>query len=438
MVVAQSRKMTMSAVFRSLLHLGHDQRGIAAVTVAITLPLLFAFGALAINSGLWFTIKRQNQSAADAAALSAAYEVLAGNTDVANNLIPAATEAATPPHNRYAGDALMSGGPSCAGSGSLVCYPYTDSYVSNGVAVILQQNQSSLFAYAPLASATIATKAVAVVKKLADACILALDPTAQPNALSLSNNASLVNASCGVASNSTAANALSLSNNATINGPVSVVGGWSLSNGAALNGSPNLQGAPAIPDPYSSLTLPSLPACPTGLNGTAQNNVTVDLIPGRYCGGWDFKNIVTVNLAAGTYYIDTKLSIKNDVTVNATLGVTIVVNGNYAIDIGNNAILNITAPAPGSGQPFPGMAIMDLSTTTNVTQVFDNSTTMNIKGAVYFRNQIIDFQNNASSPGGCTQIIGRLIHLSNNVYINDNCSGVGTNPLTINTVALAG
>jgi len=60
--------MTTDAVSRSLLRLRRDQRGIAAVTVAIALPLLFAFGALSINSGLWFTIKRQNQSAADAAA----------------------------------------------------------------------------------------------------------------------------------------------------------------------------------------------------------------------------------------------------------------------------------------------------------------------------------------------------------------------------------
>src|ERR1700731_3939083 len=80
------------------LRLRRDQRGIAAVTVAITLPLLFAFGALAIDSGLWLTIKRQNQSAADAAALSAAYELIAYSTDPdvnANHLTPAAQNAVT-------------------------------------------------------------------------------------------------------------------------------------------------------------------------------------------------------------------------------------------------------------------------------------------------------------------------------------------------------
>jgi Flp pilus assembly protein TadG len=65
--------MTASAVSRSLLQLRRDERGVIAVIITLTLPVLFAFGALVINSGLWFTIKRQNQSAADAAAISAAY-----------------------------------------------------------------------------------------------------------------------------------------------------------------------------------------------------------------------------------------------------------------------------------------------------------------------------------------------------------------------------
>ena len=68
------RAMTASAVSRSLRRLHRDHRGVTAVIVVLTLPVLFAFGALVINSGLWLTIKRGNQSAADAAALSTAYE----------------------------------------------------------------------------------------------------------------------------------------------------------------------------------------------------------------------------------------------------------------------------------------------------------------------------------------------------------------------------
>jgi hypothetical protein len=179
--------MTTSAVSRSLLRLRRDQRGVTAVIVALTLPVLFAFGALAINSGLWFTIKRENQSAADAAAISAAYELMAGNIDVTNNLIPAATEAAAPTQNGYAGSVLTActtGGTCCLESIPLseVCYPYTDSLLDiefgagkyQAVAVTLVQSQGSLFAFAPLTSATIATKAVGVIKVFDNPCMLAL------------------------------------------------------------------------------------------------------------------------------------------------------------------------------------------------------------------------------------------------------------------------
>src|ERR1700751_4201133 len=78
-----------------------DERGVSAVMVAISLAVLIGFAGLGVETGLWYAVKRQNQSAADAAALSAAYEVLAGNTNVTTNLTPAASRAAT--QNGYTG-----------------------------------------------------------------------------------------------------------------------------------------------------------------------------------------------------------------------------------------------------------------------------------------------------------------------------------------------
>ena len=56
--------------------------------VAIALPALVGFGALGAETGLWYTLKLHNQSAADAAAISATYEVIAGKTDVTSELDP--------------------------------------------------------------------------------------------------------------------------------------------------------------------------------------------------------------------------------------------------------------------------------------------------------------------------------------------------------------
>jgi Flp pilus assembly protein TadG len=54
-----------------------DRRGAVAVAVAILLPVLIGFAGIGIEVGLWFAVQRQNQSAADAAALSAALEYAA-------------------------------------------------------------------------------------------------------------------------------------------------------------------------------------------------------------------------------------------------------------------------------------------------------------------------------------------------------------------------
>ena len=53
-----------------------DNSGASATILAIALPGLIGFGALGAETGVWFTLKLQNQSAADAAALSAAYQVV--------------------------------------------------------------------------------------------------------------------------------------------------------------------------------------------------------------------------------------------------------------------------------------------------------------------------------------------------------------------------
>jgi Flp pilus assembly protein TadG len=140
-----------------------DERGVSAVMVALSLTVLVGFAGLGVETGLWYSIKRQNQSAADAAALSAAYEILAGNTNVTTNLTPAATRAAT--QNGY------------TGTTPVVTYPYSDSIVSGAVAVTLQTTQSTLLAGLFLPSVTIETKAVANVFPAAPGCILTLGTT---------------------------------------------------------------------------------------------------------------------------------------------------------------------------------------------------------------------------------------------------------------------
>ena len=68
--------------------LASDTRGVTLALVAAAISALIGFTGLGVETGLWYAIKRQNQSAADVAALSGAFELLAGQS---NGLTAAAT-----------------------------------------------------------------------------------------------------------------------------------------------------------------------------------------------------------------------------------------------------------------------------------------------------------------------------------------------------------
>ena len=82
-------KQRVHAMLETITRFWRDNRGAAAAVVAVTLPVLIGFETLGVETGLWYLIKRQGQSAADAAAIAAAYEVIAGKTDVLGELTPA-------------------------------------------------------------------------------------------------------------------------------------------------------------------------------------------------------------------------------------------------------------------------------------------------------------------------------------------------------------
>jgi Flp pilus assembly protein TadG len=263
-------------------------------------------------------------------------------------------------------------------------------------------------------------------------CVLALDPS-ESQAMYMSNNAVLSSPDCDVAVNSSDASALYMRNNALINRNVITPGGADIADNAEIVG--EIINAPAVEDPYADVQLGTPPPCDTEQTTSGDNNESVNLsppVPGgpvRFCDGLDFKNGATVNLERGTYYIDSKLKLKNNAVLNGTEGVTIVINGNYAIDISNNAVLNITSPSDGN---FAGIAFFGRrDATSNVTQKFENNTVMDIDGVVYFPNQILEFDNNGTTqPEGCTLLIARKVKVMNNVELLNDCDETKVKPIS--------
>jgi hypothetical protein len=407
-----------SVLTRGFRRIVDDRAGAVAVFAAVTMTALIGAAALGAEMGLEYFLQRRMQGSADAAALSAVNALVAGNAGglVAEGRAVAAqfgfvhgSESVTVTINRPPATGNYAGSP-------------------NAVEAIVRKPYARILSAIVLTDpVSIAARAAAVPQYNGLACVLGLDPAAA-GTVHLTNNATLPSTTCDIADNSSHAQALIVDNNAITNGAVTEVGDWLVANNGHLYGSPNIRHGLATPDPYADVALQSIPSC-TSQNASGNNNVVRNLTPGHFCSGFNFNNNAVVNLAPGTYYIDQQFAIKNNAVLNATGGVTLVMRGNFAIDINNNALINITAPTTG---PYAGLAFFgDRTGTSTVQQVFSNNAIFNILGAVYFPNQIVNFENNGSTilGNGCTQVIGRKVNLSNNVRLESNCAGTGVKPI---------
>lgn len=400
-------------------HLGilADTRGSVAVHIAVMMIAIIGFASLGIEMGYLLLKHREMQSAADGAAMSGATALGYGHP-ADFRMEAKAVAAASGFTDGVDGTTVTVNSPPLKGP---------NAGNAEAVEVIVSQPQQlSLIQVFRSGLFDVGARAVAVAQPGYMYCILALDPSAA-HAVYIKNNGVVSNPKCGVAVNSSSSRALYMRNNAAINGPVSVHGDWDLRNNAELNGTPKTNHAPVIDDPYADVALQTIPAC-TSQSGHAGNNATVNLDPGHFCSGWNFSNNVTVNLAPGVYYVDSKMDMGNNLTLNGTGGVTLVINGDYAVAFTNNARINLTAPATG---PYAGIAIFgDRNGRSNVTHNFDNNTVLDIQGVIYFPNQTVEFHNNGETGiAQCTQIVARIIDIDNNVNLDNNCAGTGVKPI---------
>ena len=432
------------------------------MTVAVSLPVLFGVAGLGIDTGLWYTIKRQNQSAADAAALSAAYEVIGGHTcptDVATYLTPAATEAAT--RNHY------------GGTTPVVTCPYSDAVVTGGVKVTLSQTQNAWFSswFPAFSIFTIANEAVAAVNSLPPVCMLALNPTAN-NTVNLAGNPTINAPTCTIVSDSDSSSALHLQGSATINAATLITPGEISHTGAAytINLSyPAQTGANFVPDPYAS-TLTHANFLTNGLSTASacipstSGGITTYSNPGSYkpgcviAGGLSIKNS-TVNLSPGSYWLTGDLNLQNG--SGATLECTTCSNGGAGVTIiltappgggtvgtvtlGSNANLNLNAPNTG---PFAGMVLIQDSNGLPAADHLPSPDTVSaqanasetLSGFVYFPQAAVTFQGGPSATGPqCLVLVTNTLSMQGNPgFATSGCGSLGLNKLPIvKTVYLA-
>lgn len=397
-----------------------DRRGVVGVLFALAMPILIGFLALSTEVGTWYLERRQMQTAADMAAIAAAYELLAGTEDEVGT-----AEQEIAHHGFSTADGLTT---------ATVNLPPTQGSAigdSTAVEVVLTRSRTLLFAAMFAADpVSISVRATARMDATGTACVLSLDGTAY-RAVDVSGTADLTMPSCMLAANSTNAEAIAIRGNADVEAlSLTAAGSYAVSgSGTLTTGTPPRTGAPALVDPYADRSLPAASACnQTGYKRTQSAHVTITA--GRYCDGMDFGAHASVDFAPGTYVVD-----RGTFNVNAgasltcstctgTQGVTIVLTGSGSdfatVRINGNA--TITLKAPGTGAYAGLLFFQDSAAPTSGSNIFNGGAAMNLTGALYFPQQSIAFRGNNSTTGSqCTQLVARLVSFTGAASIGSDC-----------------
>jgi len=445
-----------------LSNIWRSEQGAVAIQMALISVALLGMTGLATDVGYAYYVHRQMQSAADAAAFSAAQAVLAG--------FPASYSTEAYAVAGQVGFVNGANGVSITVNQPPVAPPASTADAANAsaVQVVIQRPQTLPLVGAVCSilggcsgAVTVGAQAVATPGTTGSGggCALQLSSSANPG-VSIGNGATVTLKACGMSVCSTGSTALQVNGGAALkltdasgnlsnSQTVSVAGTASITNGATINNVQNSctspvckqnQGACAVKvDPYAGVTMPTMPGgCSNGAQKSYghSNSGLQTLNPGVWCSGVSFTNDAQIKLNPGVYYVNGgNFNVGGNVQMTGT-GVTIVLTGSasdgyspaYAnVTIGNGAAITLSAPTTGAtaGIAFFGDRNAPASNSNN----FGGGANMNVTGAFYFPSETTVFNNGISNPSGCTQLIAGVIQFQGGAQFSNNCAGTGTKPI---------
>lgn len=416
---------------------------------ALMITVLIGFAGLAIDVGSFQVAKRQAQSAADAAAMGALRELELGN---AGNLALAGKN-----------DASLNGFTDGQKNTTVTINnpPLHGSFAGNNAAVeaviqrtvptyfmmIFGQNSVTLSAYAVGRTTT--------TEGSIGGCIFALNAHAK-SALSINGTSISLNTGCSAIVDSDDGSAFTMGSGATFNlsnqAHVGVKGGWTFGGQSSLMDVSVNPAQPENPshvlaygDPLASVPVPNTAGLTVRSTSTVtygKNNPPDDntLNPGIYCGGINFNdsNNIWYTLKPGIYVLAGGGLTANSAAMLKGTGVTFY---NTAAAAGNmwgcpsasshapmtldgQALVNLKAPASGAGV---GMLFFDdRSIYDNRLNKIVGGAASTFDGALYFRNNPLQFGGN-NSTNGYMVIVADTISINGTSTLGNNYSSL-SNP----------
>lgn len=440
-----------------------DTRGAVAAIMAVVMVTLVGAAALGVETGLWFSEKRHYQTAADAAAISGAFQLAAQVPNIAcsggagtTNMIPidAMAQSMADANGFIQGkDTLTVDTP-----------PVDGPYAGNPCAVeaTIAAPKKALLAAVDIPGVTIGVKAVALVNPSfgGGACDVALNPN--PTAPSGNGNVAGINIAgtatvsqpgCLMVSNSTNACSFSTNGTPTVNiSDIYTAGGDCLGSNTTFsntNGDPPVTGGDQVQDPFAN-TFPNNPDMPTGSScpgGSAIKNPTnTTILPGTYSQ----INLTTGGpyyFAPGTYYIcGSGGGMAGSFTASVPIytgsaaapgsaGATFIVQG--TIDVTGTGTL--AAPLPSSGEPYPGILFYQPGDGTDQTKdTINGGSNLILTGAIYLPGGNLTFNgSNATSSTACVELVAYTIQFTGTSSLsNGGCSAAGVQKIYVTNVSL--
>jgi Putative Flp pilus-assembly TadE/G-like len=389
------------------------RRGSVSGFVAISLTLLVAIVAIALDGGILLSERRHAQAVADAAALAAASDLYLGNSATTAQQSALTTAAA----NGYTNDGVSSvitpnltddGGNPVHGIWSP---PISGDHVGdpNYVEVVVQWNQARGFS-SIFGSGAIPVRARSVAmgstKPSSTSAILNLDPTGS-GAFSASGNPTIsVNAPITVDSNSS--QALTVGGSSDLSAPaINVTGNYSLSGGGDLTGTVHT-GVTATPDPLAALVAPD----PTTLTTRSSSALSLNdgnshtLSPGVYVGGISIGSTTSVTLLPGIYYIQGGgfiLSGSSNLTGSGVMIYNAPVAASDQISLSGSG--NVTLSPPTSGR-YSGITIFQ-DRNSSVAASITGDSGFNVTGTFYIAGATLKVTGNSTAALLGSQLISR-------------------------------
>lgn len=363
-----------------------DTSGASFVYLGMALAALTGFAGLAVDVGHWYSTQRSAQSAADSAAVAAAFEVYWGGDEASARIVAkeqAALNGFDAPEATVTVNSPPSSGPSSGDTGA--------------VEVIIDRPTTGFFSaiFQQKLPVNIRTRAVASRVPGTAACMVALAPSGV--AVEVNSGSTLDATGCAIYINSTDPGALTSNGGSNVNAEeINIAPGGSTS-GSGI--SPPAQSAPALPDPMAYLAEPIKANDPCDY--TSKEVLSDETLnPGVYCNDLKVDNNATATFTRGTYIIRGGQFLVNSGSTIKTLpgqGVTFYIADEAVVTLNSGSFADLEG-AP-LGEEFPGILFYQARTNSSKNLELNSDTGSKFVGVIYYPNgQVV--VNSASSIGG--------------------------------------